>query len=833
METLRLKPRKPVEDEVENWDDDDFIIDGDDLALRHPSPMVNAPPQRRDSLSSHVSFRSERESVQGEEQTFVHLPAEDETSALHAIAVAASAGIPIPHNIPPTAFVKGATIKRLGGRKVRRILQEDWGDDLVLPDGDEGLRIKKQDPSRFPAALRQVSSTGPSPSKPMQLAPALGQGEITTTPAGALGPPINLDRYRDTDEDDDDLFGDGTETIKVSKTRQLISKPALPKIATTPEPPDQGDNDFEKDLEIPLDGTLRLSSRENIPKTPINATDDFDWGEGSLGTRFGGTRRDGRSNRSSSASAFSPSISSSITAESEDEAQFDGIELPHGPLDLRERLVRRQWQTRSPERIIEEEPALLPQPNEDKENPFSGLDVGDGSVFDSGKLKLHTNVKLKDTRSSSPARPKAAVSLTFTSKPVPVSSRLPRPSSSHHDRSHPHSSLEPVSESGGPIVSRSTRRSESRLGHMSQSSQSSTASGTAPITTPAQNLPAPTTPQKRQVGQKVSTTSLRNEPSLRGNQPTTTNAQLLRLKRSLPVMRPPGSPARSMTARGFERPPSRTEGTLRQQLAMRPKTPIERNRHSIGESSAFQARKALLPAGALVPQPYNVNGKRQLRRQDSDTSVESRPTSRAVSRSTPRSPSPVKRDRNLEKLARAGARLPLSLPKRPRRFGDGHELDAFDDLPTSARTESEFVKQPKLSTPQYPTQFRNKTMQHLLPGRANSPAPSSPHSSARQDYQPRFARDTASSRIARETNLAHRVPSSGPLTPLTSQRVAQLATRSNLHQQQATAKPKKAPRKPHQLKPHLIANLNSAKESKSKLPLAPCIDLIMAANVVS
>ena len=170
METLRLKPRKPVEDDVENWDDDDFLIEGDDLALRHPSPMVNAPPQRRDSLCSHVSMRSERESVQGEEQTFVHLPAEDETSTSHAIAVAASAGIPIPQNIPPTAFVKGATIKRLGGRKVRKALQEDWSDDLVLPDGKEALRIKTQDPAKFPDALRQVSSTRPSPSEPMHLA---------------------------------------------------------------------------------------------------------------------------------------------------------------------------------------------------------------------------------------------------------------------------------------------------------------------------------------------------------------------------------------------------------------------------------------------------------------------------------------------------------------------------------------------------------------------------------------------------------------------------------------------------------------------------------------
>lgn len=811
METLRLKPRKPVEDDVENWDDDDFLIDGDDLALRNPSAMVSAPPHRRDSLSSHVSVRSELESVQGEDERVVHLPGEDEKSTSHAIAVAATAGIPIPSSVPSTALA--GTIKRLGGRKVRKILQEDWGDDLELPDGGEALRIKTQDPNNFPQALRQVSSSHPSPAKPLNSPPVLQPAQPSKTPMQTLGPPINLERFKDRDDDDDDdLFGDGSETIKVSKTRQLL-KPALPRVAAKmPEPHGQADNDYEQDLELPSDGTLKLSSRRDIPKTPVSAHDDFDWGEGSLGTRFGGTRRDGRSNRSSSASAFSPSISSSITAESEDEAQLDGIELPHGPLDLKERL-RRKRQNRSPERTIEEEPAppprSVPQPEADTKDFFLDLNVGDGSVFDSGKLKLHTNVKLKSTRPTSPVRPKTAVSLTFTNKPVQTTSRLPRPTSSHHEWTHTQPSLEPVSESGGPIVSRPTRRSQSRLGHMSQSSQSSTASGNTPVTPSAPSFSGPTTPQKRQVGQKSSTVSLRNEP-------TTTNAQLLRLKRSLPAMRPPGSPARPMTGRGAERPPSRTESASRPVSGIRPKTPVDRNRHSFGEHSAAQARKPFLPAGGSSLQSYNVNAKRQLRRHDSDLSNDTRPTSRAVSRSTVRSPSPVKRDRKIEKLARAGVRLPLSLPKRPRHFGDGHELDAFDDLPTSAKTESEFVKQPKYPSPQYPTQFRNKVMQHLLPGRTNSPAPSSPHSPARPDYLPRFARDTASSRIAREANLAHRVPSSGPLAPLTSQRVAQLSTRSNLHQPQPSVKPKRPAKRQPQLKPHLIANLSSNNESKSR-----------------
>lgn len=830
MDTLRVTDRNPVEDDVENWDDDDFLIDVDDLAPRNPSSIsANYPHSlRRESTLSQLSMRSERESMLAEEDKHVHLPDNDEKSTLNAIAIAASAGIPIPSDVPSSALQ--GTIKRLGGRKVKKVLQEDWSDDLMFPDGAHVLRIKSQDPARFPDVLRQLSSTHSGPPKPADFSSITpGHTLSTKTPARALAPPINLDRFRDT-EDDDDLFGDGTETIKVSKTRR-VSKPVLPKIATiqTPPSPKEGDDDFEQYLEIPPNGTLKLCSRRDIPKTPLSSNDDFDWGEGSLGTRYGGTRRDGRSNRSSSASAFSPSIASSITAESEDEAQLDGIEFPNGPLDLPDRL-RRRHENHSPERSIAEEP-LLPPKSDSQEGEgadfFDDLDVGDGSVFGSGRLKLHTNVKLRDSRTTSPNRPKAAVSLTFSSKPVANSSRLPRPAQTHHERTLAQTSLEPVSESGGPIAARPSRRSQSRLGHLSQSSQSSSTSNTTPITPSGPSFPVPLTPRKREVGLKPSTVSLRTEA-------TTTNAQLLRLKRSLPAMRPAVSPNRCNTAR----PPSQTETSSRPHSLLRPRTPVDRARLSAAESSAAQARKPFLPAGASTVSS-NVNARRSLRRHDSDLSLEMRPTSRAVSRSTVRSPSPSKKRNRTDNLTRAGFRQPLSLPKRPRLFGDGHELDAFDDLPTSAKTESEFVKQPKAgNNAQYPTQVRNKGMQHLLPGRTNSPAPSSPHSTlhspSRFDNLPRFARDTASSRIARETNLAHRVPSSGPLAPLTSQRVAQLSTRSNLHPlhpPQGSIRSKKLPRKPPQLKPHLIANLNPTKESKSEPPTLPLSTMIGTANV--
>lgn len=803
---------------MENWDDDDFMIEGEDLTFQSQANSAKAPSHRRDS---HSSLRSEFESISGDVEEHVHIPGDDEESTLDAIAAAAKAGIPLPTNVPSSALM-GGTIKRLGGRKIKKIIQEDWGDDLEFPESGQGLTIKTPDTSKFPEVLRQVSgsSIAESPTKTFKVAsPPLVQQEKLPNKLNILTGGVDLDRFRDED-DDDDFFGDGGDTIKVSKSRQ----PAKPiSLITPPTPQKRGEvveDDFETDFDLPSDGKLKLTTRRDIPKTPaVNSLDDFDWGEGSLGTRFGGTRRDGRSNRSSSASALSPSIASSITAESEDEA-LDGLVLPTGPLNWEDRLNRRR-QSRSPERpeklepLPEEPPKSAktsPPPEADKEDFLAGLDIGDGEVFDSRKLTLHRNIQVKETRPASPSRPKTAVALKFTNKPV-AGSRLPRPMgpmASHHERSHTQSSLEPVSESGGPIPP--SRRSLSRLGgHSAQSSVSSIPTPTTPLS--ATSLP-PTTPRRKELGQKTSNVSLREGP-------TTTSAQLLRLKRSLPVMRPQQTSTRPAASRNsYDRPPSRSDMYGRPPSSLRPKTPTERPRTM--ESPAAQARKPpvpFLPAGASANQSHNINARtaRTFRRHDSDNSIGSsvdfRPTSRAMSRSTMRSPSPRKY-RNVEKIAHEGPWHQLNKPRRVRHFGDGHELDGFDDLPTSTQTEAKFMRQPVTSGPK--AQLRSKMYQNVIPDRTSTPSPLTPYSQSRFDNVPSFARDTAASRIARETALAQRIPSGGPLAPLTAQRVAQLSTRSNLNPQspQPTLRSKKT-RKPPQLKPHLIANLNPPKESKS------------------
>jgi hypothetical protein len=821
MDTLRLKPRAPVTDMVENWDDDDFDIGGDDFVVQsRPTTSNTNNPHRRDS---HSSFRSDLESMQGEEEKQVHLPGDDEKSTLDAIATAVKAGIPIPKNVPPSALT-GGTIKRLGGRKLKKIIQEDWGDDLELPGPGHVLQIKQQDGSKFPEILRQVSSTtSPSPSKSSKPSLPMGIPDRPTSKPALLKPPIILDRFRDTDDDDDFFGGDGADTIKLPKRREF-PKPVSLVTPPTPQKSQLGEDDFEMDLELPSDGKLKLSSRRDIPKTPsLNTLDDLDWAEGSLGTRFGGTRRDGRSNRSSSVSALSPSVTSSFTAESEDEAFNIDLVLPEGPIDFRDRLNKRRV-SRSPERILEE-PLQAPQPPQpqppkatpvenDRDDFLDGLDLGDGEVFSSKKLTLHRNVQLKETRAASPSRPKTAVALKFTTKPV-TASRLPRPLVGH-ERSHTQSSLEPVSESGGPIPQ--PRRSISRLGHSSQSSVTSIGTPTTPSSGSAF---LPSTPRRREVGQKTSTTSLRNEP-------TTTSAQLLRLKRSLPAMATLQQTTKPSNPRGIDRPPSRTD---RSQSTLRPKTPVERLR--TGESAASQARRPapFLPAGASTTHSHNINAKssRVFRRTDSCESNDLRPSSRTVSRSTMRSPSPRKH-RQVERIGQDGPWQQLSKPRRVKQFGDGHELDGFDDLPTSVQAEARFMKQP--AGYGLKTQAR-KVAQRSGPDRTGTPSPLTPYSPARMDQVPSFARDTAASRIARETSLALRTTGAVPPAPLTTQRVAQLSSRGALGTPslpQSTIRSKK-PRKMPQLKPYLIANLNPPKQAKCML-LASHVPIPMSKFVV-
>jgi hypothetical protein len=186
-----------------------------------------------------------------------------------------------------------------------------------------------------------------------------------------------------------------------------------------------------------------------------------------------------------------------------------------------------------------------------------------------------------------------------------------------------------------------------------------------------------------------------------------------------------------------------------------------------------------------------------------------------------RSPSPVRsRLRGAEALAReAAAKRQITKPRIPRHFGDGFELDGFDDLPTSQQVEQKFIKQP-VGRGAPKSLLRNKIYQNVAPDRTTTPTPTTPYSPARQDNLPRFARDTNASRMAREQALAQRAPSSGaPLTALTNQWKAQVAAKTGLNtaptQTVRVKKSRHVQQKPHLIKP--LGDMSSNPKCKSSL----------------
>lgn len=813
MEPLTLKARQPVEDDIDCWDDDGDLQGIDDLQFRNVSSTTIASmhaSQHRDSISSRMSTRSDRDSVGGGDEDWqVLLPTDDESSTTQAIASAKTAGIPIPANVPASALM-GGTIKRLGGRRLKKVLGDDWSEDLDLPKCEEGgLKLKKKDDKEFPEALRQCSAgfdTSPSPSKPKTGMTFMERMESARKPKLEIP---SLDRFRD--DEDDDFFGD-VPTIKIAKNRALQKPINFISPATNQAKNSDG---MEDDLEFPADGEpLKLSTRKEIPRTPASQLhDDFDmeWAEGSLGTRFGGTRRDGRSNPGSSISTFSPSTSSCLTAESEDEG-LDGLVLPDGPLKFEEVLKKRLENT-SPDHEDSPKEKLINQTTATKEEAskedfFAGIDIGDGDVFDSGKLTLNRNIKHKAAKPTSPTR-RPATSLTFTNKLQSGVTRIPKPQS--HDRAR--STLEPVSESGGPVPK--YHRSQSRMG--GHSTQPSLSNIPTPSTPSSSRITGPSTPSRRGLSSTTSRETLKSEPA-------TNPAQYLRAKRSMPAMGSQPSPARNQPS--YQRPLSRGGDYIsRQVLPSRPKTPVDSTESSLGNSR--KPPIPFLPAGTSHAQSHHISVKpsKSFHRPGSSDSNENAPNNRPISRLSNPHPRPTtptsRRDVAPEALTReAASKRTLTKPTRRRAFGDGTELEAFDDLPTSTSAESKFIRQPIAHGAPKSVQLRSKLglSQTPQPAAANAkavvPKASGPLSPIKVDNTPRFARDTNASRSAREQRIGsvgaalHGTPSlpaireSGPLAPLSTNWKAQVASKGfSSPSVQRPKRGKAPPQKPKLIKP--------------------------------
>ncbi|SMQ47396.1 unnamed protein product [Zymoseptoria tritici ST99CH_3D7] len=476
-------------------------------------------------------------------------------------------------------------------------------------------------------------------------------------------------------------------------------------------------DDWDQDLEM-SDVPLKLKPRlEDAAVFTGEEMDDFDDLEGSLGIRFAGTRRDVR-DRSESASMISPSLGS-VTAESEAD-DLGGLELPDGPIDLDALLKKR--------RATEAELSDLSQPNSAIIEQKATMD----------NHNIHKKSKLVPDESDDFLDDFDLASGDIldvrkrTNKNVQVKSTRPMHA--------PHRSATTINFHDKPT--------DKPVHVFNRSHIPRPVSGTKQTTRlePVFESGAPQAVRERR-------------------QPAASNAssQLLRTKRSMPVLR------HKPSAGTFVKPPA-------------PFAPS-------GASNYAAQQRAM---------PYHM-------RRDSDPhsrhgahSPPPRPHSRLSNQVAPDTPS--RQSRNRENMApaslarEAASKRTLTKPAKKRNFGDGSELEIFDDLPTSSTKESKFVKQPIARGP--PKQSIRRTQSRsefrfparpltTVSDRMVTPAPQTPSSPGKgfQDIQqstPSYLRDTAASRIARESRIGHnpRARSEGPLQPLTTNWKAQVAARS-------------------------------------------------------
>ncbi|KAF2097153.1 hypothetical protein NA57DRAFT_77407 [Rhizodiscina lignyota] len=541
------------------------------------------------------------------------------------------------------------------------------------------------------------------------------------------------------------------------------------------------DDDWGLDIDLPtqdasplkLNPSYALKGRTD-PTTPERDEDDFDldWAEGSLGTRNGGTKKERRT-RSSSTSAMSPSMGSFTTTDGEE----DGFLLPDEPLDLSARLQKVKAIERDvlpiPLPLPTSEPAgrITRPPPKTSDAPFPPTEIND-ALLPSIKPDDASLPSIKPDNASLPP-------VEANDAPLPtVEINDAQPAAAETNKSKPQSKiLVPDDDDdmlGGLDVG--TRLIDPKKPSFNRNIKITSNKITVPPVRSTTTLSFTDKPTSVSRIPRPAIKSAKLDPvyepgavqvTRTGGRaaPTTTSSQLLRAKRSAPVLRSQPS------------------------LTSKPSIPF-------------------LPAGVSGSQSHHVNSKVPhlgLRRDSNPDRGASPPPPRPFSRMS-------RMDRLLPEStpSRAGFRRDekpsaiithVTKPYKSRDYGNGSELDMFDDLPTSATKENQFIKEPVGSgkpghRPLLRAQTslsrlaldRNRTQSPMPPSTPTTVAstatgattiPQTPRGSGIIPETPRFARDTAASRNAREQRLGGNARSrDGPLSQVQINWKTQVALRN-------------------------------------------------------
>ncbi|KAF9229151.1 hypothetical protein BS17DRAFT_792136 [Gyrodon lividus] len=496
-----------------------------------------------------------------------------------------------------------------------------------------------------------------------------------------IRPPLTS--QEEEDEDDDE----GVSTIKVAELASTLKAFAKP-------PPTPIDEDFESAFALPSD--LTQLSLAPLPLSHRSSKNSLEWGDRdqtSSSQSSDAYSTLGFADGSSSNSASSISLPETEESECDEyESELDGLVIPSGLFETGQsgKHLKKILEMKKKAPITDQRTKVSsPDPEDDFE---MGLVIEDDDDFSPSRLISAKQTHRHATRSKSaparaliPTRPPSRLKADRAKSPVnpPISSarQLQRIklSSSPPPRHPAPTRAQTYKEalSVAPPTPTITFLSPKPGGLRGQKSHS----GLKP--------PTPPSTQRKQLTRKASLSSLMEASSSQasgsGIAPTAgPSTKLARYEAPTAASR-----AKSHTnstsrihALDFIVPPTRPSTPSSNPVALRLTMPTSMRMKSRPALSSVFPGPSIANTSAIVPLP---------------------PTNRAISPVPPRPPSTTSlrsqaTHNQTPLLPSSSAPKLLRRPKRQRTYGDGTELDGFDDLPTDREKEGKFRVQPKATS---------------------------------------------------------------------------------------------------------------------------------------
>ena len=472
---------------------------------------------------------------------------------------------------------------------------------------------------------------------------------ITKQPSTIINirPPIQTS---EVGEDEDE---EGISTIKVAAIPTLRAAKPTPPVVNE-------DDDIEDAFSLPQDMT-QLSLRP-LSLHHQSSKGSLEWGDKDQSSSQSSDTYSNLGLHDGSASSNSTSASQPDTdTEDDEEDQLDGLLIPSGLFDKGPRKLNRILELKKTQQAAGKPKFASPHPEDDFE---IGLVIGDD--VDLSPSRLLQNVQ----------QPKRAP-VTVRSKSMPTQpsvSSLRPPSRVRGDRARSPVNPPPSSiRQFRALAANTSGRTQSYSEALAQPSTSGTF------------LTAKTAG------------SLRGQKSHSGLNPSpTSNQRRLGRKASLPTLSDPNQPVASTSGSNAGPPHSRYEATTASSRAKSQTT-----------SRAYGLEHVVPPTRPSTPSSNPValrltmptSSSRLKARPPVSAVFPNRPPSRSNSPLIPRPPSSIsiQQPKPPTPSPNPGSIKVLKRPKRPKLYGDGTELDGFEDLPLDGDKETRFRVQPKVN----------------------------------------------------------------------------------------------------------------------------------------